>query len=819
MSLRERLNVPVSALAAIGLLALAEHAWGVPSVPEQGTTALGSIAGTVAAAETDRPVADALVRVMGTNLQATTLYSGHFTLSNVPAGVFEVSAVAPGYLETTLREVRVTAGTVTSIQIKLQPTPNFMDKVQVTASQEPLSIGDVPGQANVIDQIQMEQKGDLSILQAVANVPGLVVVNVDGNIGDVMLRGVSSNGFPFSTTLLLIDGVPQADSRNSADSLTVPVEDVGSIEVVRGPNAAIYGRTAVAGSVNILTVDPTLEHRFGLDTQVGEFNYLKGAARASGPIQNWGGYYVSWTSSKDNSYTKQAFDVRNKGNALFAKFTFTPDSKSHGKVTFANSIADNAELSFSEPIVGGRFLTQLDPRYGLFTNLDFPGGGFHQEDLRGTLNYSRSFADWLEFVEVFGYHTTQYVWTPNGVIVGAPFDLSSQMMTMYPYEETLNEKKIYEDGHFIIKPHLGSMKSSFLAGVSYDRTTGFDSGNFIYTDPVTFGWPFNYLTKTIPDRSTWQFQAYGGGSYRMGITGVYAQYIISPIQSLEFNVGGRYDHLDLYDLQSFTPGQPTVSESFHAFSPKLSATAKLLAPDAAGGKGALNVYGVYSQAFLPPRRPSELQPTDTIVKLNPVKVHNYEVGVKSNVLGGQLSFEGTFFKMTEDGVIVQTRQGPFFINSNGGTEDFRGVEVGVTWAPIRELSLYANGAFYHNRFGDFVIQSSSGNDLLTGHRLPIAPDRVYSAGANFQHQSGWGATLNLRHVGDVFLDQDNTFKLDPYTVVDASVSWSHDVVRLTLGGHNLFNKVYYNWGDTSTAQSADLAAPRQVVLKASVTFK
>jgi outer membrane receptor protein involved in Fe transport len=786
--------------------------------PDQGARA-GSIAGTVAVAETGQPVSNALVRILGTNLQATTRSSGHFTIPDVPEGVIQVSAIAPGYLETVLGDIRVTAGTATPLQIKLQPTPNFMEKVTVAASKEPLSIGEVPGQADIIDQMQIARTAAITLPQAIVNVPGVMVSNVVANITDVTLRGIPTSGFPFASTLLLIDGVPQTDSRNSATGVNVPLDDVGSIEVIRGPNAAVYGRTAIAGSVNVLTPDPTLEHRVTFDGQIGEFDYVKGGAKASGPIHNWGGYYISLSSSKDNGYTKQSYDYKDDQNSLFAKFTFTPDNESHGYVTLSNIVSDVGRPTYI-PIIDGQFLFNLDPRFDRLTNLDLPTSNFHQEDLRTTLSYRRQLTSWLEFVDVFSYHHLQYKWTDDGDGIGAPFDLSSQTVTMYPFEQTLNERTFYEDGHFVIRPRLGDISNSLLVGVSYDQTAGFASGNLIYTDPNTLGWPLNYLTDAFPARNTWQYFPFGGNDYRLAITAAFAQYIISPTRRLEINVGGRYDNLDLTDTKDFAQGKPTINDSFHAFSPKVSATVKLLGTDAAAGKGALNAYAVYSTAFLPPRTPSSLTPVDEVIRLQPVKLKNYEVGLKSNLLSGKLSLEGTFFKMNEDGVVIETRVGPFYQLSNAGAEDFRGVEVGATWRPITELSLYANAAFYHNRYGNFVIQSSSGNDVLTGNRFPLAPDQVYSAGATFEHRSGWEATLNVKHVGSVFLDQNNTFLLAPWTVVDASLSWRHDAVRLTLGGHNLFNQNYYDQGDTAeTPQYVNPAPPRQVVFKASFSFK
>ena len=99
-----------------------------------------------------------------------------------------------------------------------------------------------------------------------------------------MLRGLPRGGNEFTSTLLLVDGVPQTDSRNSSRVINLPIDDADSIEVVRGPNSALYGRTAIGGAVNVRTGEPTSENRAGLDVTGGDFGFLKGAARASGPV-------------------------------------------------------------------------------------------------------------------------------------------------------------------------------------------------------------------------------------------------------------------------------------------------------------------------------------------------------------------------------------------------------------------------------------------------------------------------------------------------------------------------------------------------------
>jgi outer membrane receptor protein involved in Fe transport len=811
-------RAPFFALVTIGAMAAARPAAAAPEAvaADQVSAPTGSITGTVTVADTGQPVTDALVTVVGTTLQATTRSAGRFTISNVPVGPVQISVTARGYLDVTMRDIGVSPGAATPVQVNLQPTPNFMEKVQVTASKEPLSIGEVPAQATIIDQSQIDRKADLRLTQAISNVPGLIVSDLLYSFESVMLRGMPRTGNEWTTTLLLIDGVPQTDSRNSARVINLPINDASSIEVVRGPNSALYGRTAVGGSVNVRTADPTADHRATFEGQVGQFDYLKGHVSASGPIQSWGGYYVSWETTRNHGYFKQPFTFQVDQNAIFTKFTFVPDSSSYGSVSFNNVVSNNA-VPTSVPIINGVFLFNLDPQFDRFTNVNMPAANYHQNELRTTLNYTRELTKRIQFTEVFGYRAIEYKFETDGDTIGSPFDVAAKTFTMYPFEETPKEDIFYEEVRFSIRPQLGKIENSLLIGGSYEHNTGsVTGGNLIYTDPDTLGWPLNWRNPVIPDRSTWQFFPFGGNHYTLNSTGIFGQYIIYPTRRLLFNVGGRYDRLSLGNTK---PGKPSINGTFDAFSPKLSATVKLLKPEAAGGKGGLNAYAVYSKAFLPPRSPNDLAPTDQTTNLQPEKINNYEAGVKGSVLQDKLSFDAAFFHMKRDGIIVQTREGPFFRDSNAGIQTFRGFEAGLTWAPIRELSLYANGAFYHNRFGTFVIQRSGGDTVLTGNRLPIAPDRVYNAGVTMLHRSGWEATLNVKHVGDVAMDLQNTFTLPAYTVADASLSWKRGLVRLTLAAHNLFDEKYFTYGDISTAESADPAAPRQVVFVTSVTFK
>src|SRR6476620_2511483 len=88
-------------------------------------------------------------------------------------------------------------------------------------------------------------------------------------------------------------------------------------------------------------------------------------------------------------------------------------------------------------------------------------------------------------------------------------------------------------------------------------------------------------------------------------------------------------------------GASELAATFDAFSPKLSATYKLAGSDHSGQ--IVNLYGAYSHAFLPPRRPSSLTPANVDLKLQPEDIDNIEGGLKSLLLNGRVSLEGTYF--------------------------------------------------------------------------------------------------------------------------------------------------------------------------------
>jgi iron complex outermembrane receptor protein len=382
----------------------------------------------------------------------------------------------------------------------------------------------------------------------------------------------------------------------------------------------------------------------------------------------------------------------------------------------------------------------------------------------------------------------------------------------YPFDQDLKEKIGYQELRLELTPRIGRIKNSLIVGGSYERTSGTLATDFLFTDEDNEGIPINYLQPVIPPMSEWSHDVQPTRTYHLGNTGAFAQYMIEPAARWVFSAGGRYDRLA---LDNQPEGGARLDQTFSAFSPKASATFKALGTDPTS-PATLNLYTAYSHAFLPPRAPSSLTPSNVALVLHPEDIDNVEGGVKSSLANNRIALEATYFHMMEDGVVLSRRSGPFFFPTNAGKVKYQGVETGFSIAPSPKASLFVNASFYRNRFDDFVIQSQDGDDSLTGNRLPISPSCVVNWGATVRPVPMVEATLNVKYVSTVQADNDNTFVVPSYSIVDAAASWMHGPLRVTLSAHNLLNKQYY-WN--ADGETADPGRPRQVLVTLGVRVR
>ncbi|HEY7578098.1 MAG TPA: TonB-dependent receptor [Acetobacteraceae bacterium] len=123
----------------------------------------------------------------------------------------------------------------------------------MTATRIPTPVLDIPAGVTVIDRQTIEERGYLTLTDALAAVPGIRVSQSGGPGGNasVFVRGTNSN-----QVLVLRDGMPLNDASDSSGAFNFGVDtlaDVERIEVIRGPMAALYGSGAIGGVINLIS--------------------------------------------------------------------------------------------------------------------------------------------------------------------------------------------------------------------------------------------------------------------------------------------------------------------------------------------------------------------------------------------------------------------------------------------------------------------------------------------------------------------------------------------------------------------------------------
>lgn len=124
-----------------------------------------------------------------------------------------------------------------------------LEPVIVTATRIEEPLAEVSSAVTVIPSEEIKERGITLLHEAIQNVPGIhtTVQGTKGSFPSLFTRGAESDH-----TLIMIDGVPiNRDGGAFFDHVTL--ENVDRIEIVRGPGSAVYGSSALAGTVNLIT--------------------------------------------------------------------------------------------------------------------------------------------------------------------------------------------------------------------------------------------------------------------------------------------------------------------------------------------------------------------------------------------------------------------------------------------------------------------------------------------------------------------------------------------------------------------------------------
>jgi outer membrane receptor protein involved in Fe transport len=244
-------------------------------------TGVGTVTGTVTRAGESAALSNVSVTVQATGQTTVTGADGRYTLRRVPAGAQKIVFRWLGYRPTQVDVIVEPGGTVTADAGMEQVTVALSEIVVEGASRAPDRIVEAPAAISlvppeVLQSVSITGQAPL----ALAAVPGVDVTQSGMNDFNVNARGFNST--LNRRVLVLQDGRDLAIAFLGAqewNGLTQPLEDLGKVEMVRGPGSALYGANAFSGVVNITT--PTAREALGSKLTVagGELETFRGDLR------------------------------------------------------------------------------------------------------------------------------------------------------------------------------------------------------------------------------------------------------------------------------------------------------------------------------------------------------------------------------------------------------------------------------------------------------------------------------------------------------------------------------------------------------------
>lgn len=696
--------------------------------------------------------------------------------------------------------------------------PNDLEEVVVTARMRDETFQDVPITMSVFTAQTIQSAGIETPRDFIALVPNMTMVETQ-NVGNsfVTIRGISQARNSEPSVAVLVDGVLQTNPYQFNEELY----DIQQIEVLKGPQGALYGRNAIGGAIIVTTAEPS-DHfeastRLGIGNGVSE--RVQGAVggpidsggkwryRASANYYNTDGYinnsYLNTNSDPFKDYSGRlrllwkptdtfSGDLRLYYDRVETTAYYFVIPRSDESNPFSDFFTPGDANDTSSPIQNNNLGTDDRDIFDAALKLDF---GLDYGTITAITDYNHTkeidTGDAYDFRPV----TTSVFYALTGGIpasLGGPFDESqSQYINVTTWSQEVR----------FTAPKVNGF--SWLAGAYYLHTDRFIStGNLadrglgvpaVYHDPIVD--PSNpFATNTN--------QTFLADTQHNNAWAVFgdATYAFTP--QWELDVAVRYDQ----DERSNTTNTPTSflplgSIAQGAYTGEVrDATFSETQPKATlrfKPNDQMTLYGGWSRGF----RSGGFNQTGVgavaiqngILGVNDLfqaeVADTYELGIKSQFLDHRLSVDADVFH-------THSTNGYFFVyiaansTQNLGNLDatYKGVELSVTARPTDRLELYAAYGYTDSNITNMADPS------VIGNQAPLVSRDTVNLGFQYRQPLGDGLNGTLRvdynQIGRTWWEPYNITSRDPVSLVDARLGVDGGHWSVTAWSKNLTDTKY-----------------------------
>ncbi len=601
----------------------------------------------------------------------------------------------------------------------------------ITANRGETPVARAGSSVTVISGEDVRKANPVTVLDALRGVPGLSVAQTGGpaNLATVFLRGAEARH-----TLVLIDGVRVGDPSSTGgefDFANLVATDIERIEVLRGPQSALYGSDAIGGVINIVTRKGRGDPRASIQIEGGSYGTLSTRMAVSGGTQQFS-YALALLAARSSGFSTYGYRIPNL-EAQFGPLEKDGFTRFAGAARFAWRPTDDLEIEAG--LYGGHVRGGYDAAFGMFPDtpsiqkqrlltayiratLDTLGGALRHRVTFYANETDRRLDD-TQFNDFgFGRFTTRDLFTFRGQRVGAEYqgDLA-----------------------------LGSYgKLTFGGGVERESVK-----TSTVADPLGF--------------NTTESASYG----RTGAS-LFALYQQTFFDRLDISLGGRLDHVE--GVRTFLTGRATAAYRIEETGTKLRASVGT-------GAKAPSLYQQFS-IYAPTR--------SGYAALVPESSFGVDAGIDQTFAGGRVVLSGTVFHnrirnlIDFDGSLPSNTPFGFGAYVNVARARISGVELSGDVIAVPDVLRFK---------GSYTFLDAKNEQ--TGRFLARRPQHQGKASLVWTPVEKLTIEPSVFFVGERFSGNNETNRLKPFARLDGRIEYQATPnIAVYVRGENLTNTRY-----------------------------
>jgi len=239
----------------------------------------GTITGTVTDKADGKPIIGATVSIPDLRRGSITDVNGHYTLDNLPKGIYLVQVTYVGYASFNQRVDFTKAAT---LDVQLSVSSIETGEVVITGVSKATEIKRNPVPMVAVGKTYIDQHSAAgNAIDMIATIPGVSAVTTGPNVSKPFIHGLG-----FNRVVTLQDGIRQEGQQwGDEHGVEVDQNSVERVEVIKGPASLSYGSDAIGGVVNLITPSPVANGKI-LGSVQGTYgtnnNLLNGSFRLYG---------------------------------------------------------------------------------------------------------------------------------------------------------------------------------------------------------------------------------------------------------------------------------------------------------------------------------------------------------------------------------------------------------------------------------------------------------------------------------------------------------------------------------------------------------